>query len=102
MLIGGSFEERGVSSVSSWCVFWRVLVQCIYLVLFLLIDWFWILLEMLWLFSVSVWRMGSVSSVMVLTASVCYLSMLSSGRVNHEARAVFGIWVRELLSVGYL
>ena len=93
---------RGGFSVSGMYAFWMVLVKCISLVLVFPVDWFCIVLKMLWLFSVYVWRMGSVSFVMVVTAFVRYLLMLSSVGVKWGYRAVFGIWVRELLSVGSL
>ena len=50
----------GEFSVSSWFVFWRVLGQCISLVLVFYVDWVCIVLKMFWLFSVSICTMGSV------------------------------------------
>ena len=52
---GGPFGSS--FSVSGWCLFWISLVQFIYLVLVLPIEWVWIVLEMFWLSHVSVWGM---------------------------------------------
>ena len=46
--------------------------------------------------------MVTVSFGMEVPDFVCYLLRLSSGRVKCGDRYVFGIWVREVLSVGYL
>ena len=46
--------------------------------------------------------MGYISFGMEVPEFVHSLLMLCSGRVKCGARAVFGIWVRELLSVGSL
>ena len=54
------------------------------------------------LFSVSFWRMVSISFGMAVPEFFHSLLMLSSVRVKCGDRSVFGIWVRELLSVGYL
>ena len=66
------------------------------------ILWVWMGLEMFWLFSVSVCRMGAVSFGMSVLVFVRYLFMLSSGKMKCGDRTVFGVWFRELLSVGYL
>ena len=73
VLIGGYFREKGSFSVSSVCVFWRILGECISLVLVFPVDWFCIVLKMLWLFSVYVWRMGAVSFGMKVPAFICSL-----------------------------
>ena len=59
-------------------------------------------MEMFWLFSVSLRRMGTVSFGMTVPAFVRYLLMLSSGSVECGASDVFGLWVREVIYVGYL
>ena len=64
---------RGGFSVSGMYAFWMVLVQCISLVLVFPVDWFCIVLKMLWLFSVYVWRMGAVSFGMKVPEFICSL-----------------------------
>ena len=101
-LLGGTFKRGGGVAISGWCVFCRVLGQCISFVLILPVYWVWIVLEMFWFFNVSVWNMGSVSFGMAVPTFVQSLLVLFSGRVKCGARDVFGIWVLDLLSVGFL
>ena len=74
MGVGGSY-------LSSWCVFWRALGECIFLVLIFLDVWIWIVLVIFWLFSVSVCvRMGTVYSDVEFPASLRSLLTFFSGR----------------------
>ena len=65
------------------------------------VVWVWIVLYMFQLFSVSVWNTGYVSFGMTVPVFVRSLLMLYDGREKFGDRAMFGIWVRELLSVGF-
>ena len=58
-------------------------------------------MEMFWLFSISVWRMVTVSFGMMAPAFICSLLILYSGRVKCGDSDVFGVWVRKVISVSY-
>ena len=102
VLIGGSFREQGSFYVSSVCVFWRILGECVSLVLVFPVVWVWIVLNMLWLFYVSLWRMVTVSFDLVVPAFIFCLLMLYSRRLKCGSRVVYGIWIREVFFVGHL
>ena len=101
VLIGGSFGKGGILSVSGWSVFWRFLVQFVSLVLVFPVVWVCIVIVMFWLFSVSVCRMGDIYFGMEVHVLIHFLLMLSSDRVKCGSRDVFGIYIQELLYVGY-